>query len=128
MADLADEMGVKLAVNQNARWAPHFSYIREAVRTGLLGTIDAVHCDVHWDHSWVKGSPFEDVEHLILYDFGIHWFDFLTVVMGARCRAACTPPSRDRRPTGPPCPVGPGDDRIRVGAGLARLRRLHAIR
>jgi predicted dehydrogenase len=81
LADLADEMGVKLAINQNARWAPHFSYIREAVHAGLLGTIDAVHCDVHWDHSWVKGSVFETVRHLILYDFAIHWFDFLTTIM-----------------------------------------------
>lgn len=81
LADLADEMGVKLAVNQNARWAPHFSYIREAVHTGLLGSIDAVHCDVHWDHSWVKGTVFESVRHLILYDFAIHWFDFVRTVM-----------------------------------------------
>jgi predicted dehydrogenase len=81
LADLADAMGVKLAVNQNARWAPHFSYIREAVRAGLLGSVDAVHCDVHWDHSWVKGTVFETVRHLILYDFAIHWFDFLTSLM-----------------------------------------------
>ncbi len=81
LADLADEMGVRLAVNQNARWAPHFSYIREAVRAGLLGTIDAIHCDVHWDHSWVKGTVFESIRHLILYDFAIHWFDFVTTVM-----------------------------------------------
>ncbi len=81
LADLADEMGVKLAVNQNARWAPHFSYIREAVRAGLLGSIDAIHCDVHWDHSWVKGTAFESVRHLILYDFAIHWFDFVRTVM-----------------------------------------------
>jgi predicted dehydrogenase len=81
LADLADEMGIRLAVNQNARWAPHFSYIREAVRAGLLGSIDAIHCDVHWDHSWVKGTVFESIRHLILYDFGIHWFDFVTTVM-----------------------------------------------
>jgi predicted dehydrogenase len=81
LADLADEMEVRLAVNQNARWAPHFSYIREAVRAGLLGSIDAIHCDVHWDHSWVKGTIFESIRHLILYDFGIHWFDFVTTVM-----------------------------------------------
>src|SRR3954465_2819024 len=81
LADLADEMGVKLAVNQNARWAPHFSYIREAVRAGLLGSIDAIHCDVHWDHSWVKGTVFETVRHLILYDFAIHWFDFVRTIM-----------------------------------------------
>jgi predicted dehydrogenase len=80
LADLADEMGVKLAVNQNARWAPHFSYIREAVRARVLGTIDAVHCDVHWDHSWVQGTVFETVRHLILYDFAIHWFDFLSSI------------------------------------------------
>lgn len=81
LADLADKMGVKLAVNQNARWAPHFSYIREAVRANLLGSIDAIHCDVHWDHSWVKGTAFESVRHLILYDFAIHWFDFVTTLM-----------------------------------------------
>jgi predicted dehydrogenase len=81
LIDLADRLGVKLAVNQNARWAPHFSYIREAVRAGILGTVDAVHCDVHWDHSWVKGTVFETVRHIILYDFGIHWFDFLATIM-----------------------------------------------
>lgn len=81
LADLADELGLRLAVNQNARWAPHFSYIREAVRAGLLGSIDAIHCDVHWDHSWVEGTAFESIRHLILYDFGIHWFDFVTDVM-----------------------------------------------
>jgi predicted dehydrogenase len=81
LADIADEMGVRLAVNQNARWAPHFSYIRAAVNAGLLGTIDAIHCDVHWDHSWVKGTVFESIRHLILYDFGIHWFDFVTNIM-----------------------------------------------
>jgi len=87
LADVADEMGVKLAVNQNARWAPHFSYIREAVYAGLIGTIDSVHCYLHWDHSWVKGTPFESVRHLILYDFGIHWFDFVSTIMrGARPR------------------------------------------
>jgi predicted dehydrogenase len=81
LANLADEMGVRLAVNQNARWAPHFSYIRAAVNAGLLGTIDAIHCDVHWDHSWVKGTAFESIRHLILYDFGIHWFDFVASIM-----------------------------------------------
>ena len=129
LADLADKMGVKLAVNQNARWAPHFSYIREAARTGLLGTIDAVHCDVHWDHSWVEGGPFEDVDHLILYDFAIHWFDFLTTLMGhAQAAPRLRHASPRRHANHPPAAVGPGDDRIRIGAGLARLRRLHAIR
>lgn len=81
LVELADEMGVTLAVNQNARWAPHFSYLREATRAGLVGEVEGAHCDVHWDHGWVKGTAFETTPHLILYDFAIHWFDFLTTLM-----------------------------------------------
>ena len=80
LADLADKQGVLLAVNQNGRWASHFSYIREAVRAGLLGDVVGVHCGVHWDHSWVRGTEFEKIYHLILYDFAIHWFDFVTTI------------------------------------------------
>lgn len=94
LADLADELGVRLAVNQNGRWAPHWSYIRETARAGLLGAIDAVHCDVHWDHSWVGGTPFESLRHVILYDYAIHWFDFvmtlLTKVEARRVYATAT--------------------------------------
>jgi predicted dehydrogenase len=82
LAVLADKHGVQLAVNQNARWAPHFSYIREAVKAGLVGELESVHCGVHWDHSWVRGTVFEKVYHLILYDFAIHWFDLLATLMG----------------------------------------------
>jgi predicted dehydrogenase len=84
LADLADERGVRLAVNQNGRWAPHFSYLRHAVAAGLLGDLAAVHFGVHWDHNWVEGTEFENVRHLILYDFAIHWFDMLTCLMGDR--------------------------------------------
>lgn len=81
LADLADECGVLLAVNQNARWAPHFSYLREAVAVGLLGELHALHFNVHWDHGWVEGTPFNHVRHLILYDYAIHWFDLLGCLM-----------------------------------------------
>jgi predicted dehydrogenase len=82
MVELADRRGLKLAVNQNARWAPHFSYLREAIRAGLLGRITAAHLSAHWDHNYLKGTPFEEVHHLVLYDFGIHWFDMLTCLLG----------------------------------------------
>jgi len=81
LADLADKQGVLLAINQNGRWAPHFSYVREVVRAGLIGDVVGVHCGVHWDHSWTRGTEFEKVYHLILYDFAIHWFDFLSTIM-----------------------------------------------
>ncbi len=83
LVELADRHGVLLAVNQNGRWAPHFSYLREAIAAGWLGDIVSAHFAVHWDHSWVKGTPFEEVKHLILFDFAIHWFDLMTCIMGS---------------------------------------------
>ena len=67
--------GVKLAVNQNGRWAPYFSYMRQAVKSGLIGEVGSVHMVLNWDHTWTAGTPFEDIHHLMLYDFGIHWID-----------------------------------------------------
>lgn len=84
---LAAKRGVLLAVNQNARWAPHFSYLRGAVEPGLLGRLHSMHFAVHWDHSWTVGTPFEKIRHLILYDYAVHWFDMLSCVMP-------TPPRR----------------------------------
>ena len=84
LADLADEQGVRIAVNQNARWAPHFSYLREAVAAGVLGEIHSAHFAVHWDHSWVEGTHFEQTPSLILYDYAIHWFDLLGRLMHGR--------------------------------------------
>lgn len=83
---LARENGVKLAVNQNGRWAPHLAYIREAVRAGLIGDVISAHISIHWNHGWIAGTPFERIEDLVLYDFGIHWFDFLRSVTGGRAR------------------------------------------
>jgi predicted dehydrogenase len=75
LVDLAEVCGVRLAVNQNGRWAPHFSFIREALKAGLIGRLMSAHFSAHWDHNWIIGTRFEDIESLVLYDFGIHWFD-----------------------------------------------------
>ncbi len=81
---LAASRGLKLAVNQNGRWAPHLCYIRNAVRSGILGDIFSIHIAVHWDHTWTVGTPFEEIDDLILYDFAIHWFDFVSSLLGDR--------------------------------------------
>lgn len=52
LANLAQQMGVYLAVNQNGRWAPHFSYLRELVKTGALGQISTLEFSLHFDHNW----------------------------------------------------------------------------
>jgi predicted dehydrogenase len=84
LVELAHKKGVLLAVNQNGRWAPHFSYALRAVESGFLGEVIGAHLSVHWDHGWVEGTQFENIRHLILYDFAIHWFDIITALFDAR--------------------------------------------
>jgi predicted dehydrogenase len=84
LVDLADRRGVTLAVNQNGRWAPHFSYLRHLVRAGAIGDVASVSITVHWDHTWVAGTLFDQIHDLVLYDFAIHWFDIVTCFFGAR--------------------------------------------
>jgi len=84
IVDQADRKGVRIAVNQNGRWAPHWSWIRHAIGAGLLGQVTSVRTAVNWDHNWVAGSVFDSVESLILYDFGIHWFDITTAFLAPR--------------------------------------------
>lgn len=84
---LARVKGLKLAVNQNGRWAPHLSWMRCAVQAGLIGDVVAVHCNIHWNHGWIAGTAFETMPDVILYDFAIHWFDFVQSIVGARAQS-----------------------------------------
>jgi predicted dehydrogenase len=81
---LAEAQGVHLAVNQNGRWAPHFSWLTAAVDGGLIGDVASIDCTLQWDHTWTTGTPFETIHHLVLFDFGIHWFDIVTRLLRGR--------------------------------------------
>ena len=82
LAALADSQGVRLAVNQHGRWAPHFSYMAAAIHSGVIGEVASVDFTLQWDHTWTAGTPFEEIHHLVLLDFGIHWFDMAARFMG----------------------------------------------
>jgi predicted dehydrogenase len=81
---LADRKKLRLAVNQNGRWAPYFSYLRRAVQAGLIGKMQTADLRMNWDHTWTQGTAFEKIHHLILYDFAIHWFDMVTCFFAGR--------------------------------------------
>lgn len=81
---LAKRKGLKLGVNQNARWAPQFAALLAAVRGGVLGDIHTLDMLLQWDHTWCRGSAFEKLHHLILSDFAIHWFDVAACVFAGR--------------------------------------------
>ncbi len=102
LVELAAAKGLRLAVNQNGRWAPHLAYLREAARQGLIGDVTGVHVEIRWNHGWIAGTAFEAVDDLILWDFGIHWFDFLSSVVGDRARSVFATAARAKGQTARP--------------------------
>jgi predicted dehydrogenase len=85
LVKLAKENNVKLAVNQNGKWAPHFSYMREAINSGFIGRPLSIDFSLQWDQTWISGNPaFENIHHMVLFDFAIHWFDIATSFMNGQ--------------------------------------------
>ena len=78
LAKLAQEAGVKIAVNQNARFAPFWLYIESVIKSGIIG--DIVHIDFksHWEYKWLKNREItDDLYYSIIYDYAIHWLDLV---------------------------------------------------
>ncbi len=96
---LARERGLQLAVNQNGRWAPHLSYLREAVAAGIVGQPIGIHVAIDWDHTWIAGTRFADMQFVILDDFAIHWFDFLVSIIGDSAQSVFATATRGRGQT-----------------------------
>lgn len=82
LIQLAKDNKVLLAVNQNGRWAPHFSYMRNAIDSGIIGEVTSVDFSLQWDQTWIANiSQYDEMKHMVLYDFSIHWFDILSTFL-----------------------------------------------
>ncbi len=83
LAKLAAKKKLLLAVNQNGRWNPPWNYAYQVIQAGMIGKVMSVHMCCHWDHNGIRRNPkFNKLQHIVLYDYGIHWFDILAVWMG----------------------------------------------
>ena len=71
----AERRGVRLAVNQNGRWAPPWRIATLLVEEGRIGKVCAVTHLFEHDFGWTVGTPYDAMEHFVLYDFTVHWFD-----------------------------------------------------
>jgi predicted dehydrogenase len=85
---LADDVGRTLAVNANGRWAPHFAALFEAVEAGRVGAVTSADFWVYWPHDAVVADmpTFAGMADLVLYDFGIHWFDLVGALLPGPAR------------------------------------------
>ncbi len=91
LCDLADRHGVRLAVNANGRWAPHFAALLDAVASGRVGTVTSADFWVYWPHDTVVADmpAFATMTDLILFDFGIHWFDLVGALLAGPASSVC---------------------------------------
>ncbi len=127
LADLADANGVRLAVNQNGRWAPHLAWMREAVRAGLIGRLQSCSIDIHWDHGWIAGTAVRGDRRprpLRLRDPLVR----LSREPWHPRHLGLRHPRPRLRPGGAPAAPRLGARRLRRRPGDARLRRRHPVR
>lgn len=67
--------GVRVAVNQNARWAPAWRLATLLIREGRIGDVVGVTHLHDKPLPPLAGTPFDDVPHMLLSDYLVHWTD-----------------------------------------------------
>lgn len=99
---LANKKKLLLAVNQNGRWNPAWNYAYKVIKKGIIGEIMSINMSCNWDHNWVVGKKFNEIKHLILYDYGIHWFDIISCWVEKRAKrvyaSICSAPGQKAKP------------------------------
>ncbi|WP_298461033.1 Gfo/Idh/MocA family protein [uncultured Cellulomonas sp.] len=73
--DDAARRGVRVAVNQNGRWAPAWRLATLLARDGAIGDVVGVTHLHDKPLPPLAGTPFDDVPHMLLTDYLVHWLD-----------------------------------------------------
>ncbi len=84
----ADAAGVKLAVNQNGRWAPPWRLATLLVERGAIGDAFAVTHLLDKDFAFAIGTRADELEHFLIYDYCIHWIDITRCWLETKTPAA----------------------------------------
>jgi predicted dehydrogenase len=75
LVEEAERRGLRLAVNQNGRWAPAWRVATLLVEQGAIGDVVAVTHLYDHNYGFTLGTVFDEIRHLVLYDYSVHWFD-----------------------------------------------------
>jgi predicted dehydrogenase len=101
LVERADRRGVRLAVNQNGRWAPPWRIATLLVEQGQVGEVCAVTHLFEHDFEWTAGTQYDEMKHFVLYDFAVHWIDITRCWLDEKIVAAIS--AREyRTPAQPP--------------------------
>jgi predicted dehydrogenase len=84
----AERRGLRLAVNQNGRWAPAWRIATLLVQEGAIGDVCAVTHLYEHDFGWTVGDWPDELEHFVIYDFSAHWIDITRCWLDGKTVAA----------------------------------------
>ena len=106
LVEEAERLGLRLAVNQNGRWAPAWRAATLLVEQGAVGDVVAVTHLYDHNYGFTLGTVFDGIEHLVLYDYSVHWFDITRCWLEAK-RATSVRAREYRTPNQPPESTAP---------------------
>ena len=75
VVERAAAAGVRVAVNHNGRWAPPWRATTVLVRDGAIGEVVGVTHLHDKPLPPLAGTAFDDVPHMLLTDYLLHWVD-----------------------------------------------------
>lgn len=117
--------GLRLAVNQNGRWAPAWRLATLLIREGAIGDVVGVTHLHDKPLPPLVGTAFDDLPHMLLSDYLVHWIDITRCWLeGARVEAVWA--SESRVPAQPAAARNPwgADVRLRTGTGATAAVRI----
>ncbi|MFJ4998961.1 Gfo/Idh/MocA family protein [Microbacterium sp. NPDC088619] len=121
----ARSRGIRVAVNQNARWAPAWRLASLLIREGRIGDVVGVTHLHDKPLPPLVGTSFDDVPHMLLNDYLVHWLDITrcwlegarVVEIAARDHRVPDQPSAARNPWG-------ADVRMQTSTGASASIRI----
>ena len=96
----ADRLGLRVAVNQNGRWAPPWRLATLLVEQGAVGDVVGVTHLHDKPLPPIAGTPFDDVPHMLVTDYLVHWVDITRCWLGGKDMESVQ--ARDSRLPGQP--------------------------
>ena len=98
--DEADRRGVRVAVNQNGRWAPAWRLATLLVNDGAVGDVVGVTHLHDKPLPPIAGTAFDEMGHMLITDYLMHWIDITRCWLAGK--QVGTVQARDHRTPGQP--------------------------
>lgn len=110
----ARQNGVKIAVNQNGRWAPAWRLATLLIADGAIGDVVGVTHLHDKPLPPIAGTAFDDIDHMLITDYLMHWIDITRCWLAGK-QAAGVRAADGRVPGQPSSARNPWSATIEIG-------------